>query len=143
MCLQIPHSTNEELGMKSSSELLDAMQLPDSRTNSFFLLLGSQAPPPPGLVCASRAAVPPDRCFRPAHCCVVTVLTTGPADQRNRLQCAPEALSHVCDSLQSSLLNTVLILLRFLELEAIFPSASAHWVCPTLCTSGRLLSWDG
>lgn len=137
-----PYSTDEELGMESSSELSDAAQQPDSRTNS-FLLLGSQALPPPGPVCAYGAAVPPDRSFRPAHCYVVTVLTTGPADQRNRTQCAPEALSRVCDSLQSSLLNTVLILLRFLELEAVFPSASAHWVCPTLCTSGRLPSWDG
>lgn len=137
-----PHSTDEELGMQSSSELSDAAQQPDSWTNS-LLLLGSQAPPPPGPVCACGVAVPPDRSFRPAHCCVVMVPTTGPADQRNRTQCAPEAPSRVCDSLQSSLLNRVLILLRFLELEAVFPSASAHWVCPTLCTSGCLPSWDG
>lgn len=91
--------------MKSSSELSDATRLPGTRTNS-FLLLGSRAPPPPGLVrAASGAAVPPDRSFQPAHCCVVTVLTTGLlesftglADQRNRIQGAPEALSHVCDN---------------------------------------------
>lgn len=45
------------------------------------------------------------------------------------MQHAPRTLSHVCDNLQLPILNTVLILLQFLELEAISPSNSAYW-CP-------------
>lgn len=68
---------------------------------------------------------------------------TRPANKRCVMQRAPRTLSHVCDNLQPSILNTVLILLQFLELEAISPSDSAYWVSRTLCTSTSPPCWDG